>query len=274
MRRSEQNKGRVIACGFETGILRILELTDSNIEIAMVMKAHDGPIDFTLYAPNQMTLVTASRNGEIFFFDINGHLELGKYTPICLLNLDTCIKINDIKWNSASNKILVACESGYVYEIERPDPTKLDTNDSYLIKDYPMRTWKMKMMEFQMKKNQKKDEEEEEKKRRARLRGELKNEDNEEEEDWEPEGITKICYNEADDAKNCFIVGTKGQYKGFYYLCNFDSPRPLKAIAIEEQLSFCQLQFNNTGEFLIMALDNGEIRLINMKFPERSLVIK
>lgn len=52
MRRSEMNKGRVVACGFETGILRIFELTDSSIEIAMVMKAHDGPIIYALYAPN------------------------------------------------------------------------------------------------------------------------------------------------------------------------------------------------------------------------------
>jgi len=153
MRRSEQNKGRVVACGFETGILRILQLTDSSIEIAMVMKAHDGPIDYALYAPNQMTLCTASRTGEIFFFDINGHLELGKCTPICLLHLEHCGRINDLKWDTSSKHIIVACESGYVYEIERPDPAKLDTSDSYLIENYPMRTWKMKMMEFQMKKN-------------------------------------------------------------------------------------------------------------------------
>ncbi len=87
-----------------------------------------------------------------------------------------------------------------------------------------------------MKKNQKKDEEEEEKKRRARLRGELKNEDNEEEEDWDPEGITAVCYNEANDPRNNFIVGSKGQYKGYYYLCNFDSPRPIKAIAMDPSL--------------------------------------
>jgi hypothetical protein len=49
-----------------------------------------------------MTLVTASRNGEIFFFDINGHLELGKYTPICLLNLTGSKKINDLKWDTSS----------------------------------------------------------------------------------------------------------------------------------------------------------------------------
>jgi len=52
----------------------------------------------------------------------------------------------------------------------------VDTKDSYLIENYPMKAYKIKMMEFQMKKNQKKDEEEEEKKRRMRLRGELKDE--------------------------------------------------------------------------------------------------
>jgi len=59
MRRSEQNKGRVIAVGFDTGLVRILELSDSNIELAMVMKAHDSPVVFAKYAPDQMTLVTA-----------------------------------------------------------------------------------------------------------------------------------------------------------------------------------------------------------------------
>ncbi len=148
MRRSEMNKGRVIACGFETGILRILQLTDSQIEIAMVMKAHDDPIEFALYSPNQLTLITASKSGEIFFFDVNGHLELGKCVPICLLILKNCKRINDIKWDTTSSRIIVACENGYIYEIERPDPMSLDTSDSYHIVDYPMRTWKMKMMEF------------------------------------------------------------------------------------------------------------------------------
>jgi WD40 repeat protein len=274
MRRSEQNKGRVIAVGFESGIVRILELSDSNIELAMVMKAHDGPVDYVKYAPDQMTLVTASRNGEIFFFEINGHLDLGKQTPICLLKLETCGRINDLKWDSHSTHILVATESGYVHEIERPDAAKLDTKDSYLIEDYPMRTWKIKMMEFQMKKNQKKDEEEEEKKRRARLRGELKAEDNEEDEDWEPEGITKVCYNEANDPTNNFIIGAKGEYKGFYYLCNFDQPRPTKAIPMEPHLIINRLSFNSTGEILIQSFNNSEIRLLNINFPDRYMVIK
>ena len=274
MRRSEINKGRVLVVGFETGIVRVLQLTDSNIELGMAMKAHDAPVVFAKYAPDQMTLVTAASNGEIFFFEINGHLDLGKCQPICMLKLSDCKRINDLRWNAESTKILVATESGHVYEIERPDPAKVDTHDSYLIENYPMRRWQMKMMEFQMKKNQKKDEEEEEKKRRARLRGELKNEENEEEEDWDPEGITKVCYNEQDDAKNSFIVGTKGQYKGFYYLCNFNSDRPLKAIEMPEDQEIVQLSFNQTGEILIMCFTNGEVRLLNINQPDRYMVIK
>jgi WD40 repeat protein len=274
MRRSEQNKGRVLACGFESGLVRILELSDSNIELAMVMKAHDGPVDFVRYAPDQMTLVTASRNGEIFFFDINGHMELGKCNPICLLVLNDCKQINDLKWDAKSEHILVATEAGYVHEIPRPDPTKLDVSDSYLIADYPMRTWKMKMMEFQMKKNQKKDEEEEEKKRRARLRGELKNEDNEEEEDWDPEGISAVCYNESEDPANNIIVGCKGQYRGFYYLANLDQPRPTKAIAMHPDLLLKQLTFNQTGEILVQTFSDSEIRMLNINFPDRFMQIK
>lgn len=95
-----------------------------------------------------MCLVTASRSGEIFFFDINGHMELGKCNPVCLVVLNDCVAINDLKWDSKSEHILVATEAGYVHEIPKPDPSKLDTSDSYLIEDYPMRTWKMKMMEF------------------------------------------------------------------------------------------------------------------------------
>ena len=81
-----------------------------------------------------------------------------------------------MKWSADSNRVLVCCKNGYVYEIEKPNLASVNTKDSYLIENYPIRAFKIKMMEFQMKKNQKKDEEEEEKKRRMRLRGELKDE--------------------------------------------------------------------------------------------------
>jgi hypothetical protein len=52
IKRSELNKGRVIAVGFDTGVVRILQLTDVGIELAMAMKAHDGPVIFIKFSPS------------------------------------------------------------------------------------------------------------------------------------------------------------------------------------------------------------------------------
>ena len=135
-----------------------------------------------------------------------------------------------------------------------------------------MRAWKIKMMEFQMKKNQKKDEEEEEKKRRMRLRGELPKEEEEEEEDWDPESIHRVCY--MNDESGDFLIGTQGQYKGFYYRCGFDSERPKQAYPIEAHLNITYLSFSSFNDLLIVGLSNGEVRLANFNNPDRTLVIK
>jgi hypothetical protein len=44
--------------------------------------------------------ITASKAGELFFFDVNGHLELGKYDPICLVQTPCKSEINDLKWDA------------------------------------------------------------------------------------------------------------------------------------------------------------------------------
>ena len=141
-------------------------------------------------------LVTASRNGEIFFFETNGHNNLELYEPLCMLYLPKGSLINDLKWDQNSSKIIVACESGYVYEISKPNKDRINNSESFEVQlsDLNTRVWKMKMMEFQMKKNQKKDEEEEERKRRLRLRGQLLDDDDDEDEDWDPETITAITW--------------------------------------------------------------------------------
>lgn len=42
MRKSELNKGRLAVVGFETGIVRILQITDQSIDLALSFKAHDA----------------------------------------------------------------------------------------------------------------------------------------------------------------------------------------------------------------------------------------
>lgn len=130
----------------------------------------------------------------------------------------------------------------------------------------------MKMMEFQMKKNQKKDLDEEERKRRMRLRGELPAEEQEEDEDWDPECITAVCYLNNNSGK--FLVGSIGKYSGYYYLCSFDEERPLEAYAYPKETRISFLQFSNFGDLLMLGFANGEVRISNIEHPQNFLSVK
>lgn len=119
-----------------------------------------------------------------------------------------------------------------------------------------------------MQKNQKKDEAEEEKKRRMRLRGELPPEEDEPEEVWEPQSIRTIMPITNDQ----FIISSQGQFNGFIYICNIDTPRPLKAIPIKPgvHVTYMNLSAAKDGEIVTIGYDNGEIELIiNFNFDKR-----
>ena len=87
MRRSDLNKGRLAAVGYDSGIVRVVSINNGNIELNVVFKAHDAPVCKLQFAPSQTMLVTAARNGEIFFFETNGHNNLDLYEPICMMRL-------------------------------------------------------------------------------------------------------------------------------------------------------------------------------------------
>jgi hypothetical protein len=39
--------------------------------------------------------------------------------------------VNDFKWNDADTYVLIGCTNGYVYQVNRPNPEKIDNSDSY-----------------------------------------------------------------------------------------------------------------------------------------------
>lgn len=165
-------------------------MANHEFTILKAFKAHDSEIIKVKYSPDQSMLVTASREGEVFFFNISGIDDIQRYDPLCLIKLpDETTHINDLRWDSGSSNVLIGCHNGRVYEIRRPNLNEVDNTETFLVDNIPIREWKIKMMEFQMKKNQKRDEAEEEKRKRMRLRGELPKEEEEEEEDWDPEPI-------------------------------------------------------------------------------------
>jgi WD40 repeat protein len=63
MPRNELNLGRVVATGYENGIIRVLALNDSNFDILSSCKAHDSKIVKLKFAPDASMLVTASSDG-------------------------------------------------------------------------------------------------------------------------------------------------------------------------------------------------------------------
>lgn len=52
LRRSDVNKGRVAAVGYESGIVRVVYFTENSIELGVVFKAADSPIVRLKYAPS------------------------------------------------------------------------------------------------------------------------------------------------------------------------------------------------------------------------------
>ena len=52
MRKSDVNKGRVAAIGYETGVVRVVSVNDRKIELGVVFKAHDCPIKSLRFSPS------------------------------------------------------------------------------------------------------------------------------------------------------------------------------------------------------------------------------
>lgn len=61
-----------MAVGFDNGIVRILGMNATSFEVLKAFKAHDQSICKVKYAPDMTMFVSASKDGEIFFFSISG----------------------------------------------------------------------------------------------------------------------------------------------------------------------------------------------------------
>jgi WD40 repeat protein len=65
---SAANQGRVIAVGFDNGLVRVLLMGEKNWDILKAFKAHETAVMKVKFSPDQTMLATCSANGDIFFF--------------------------------------------------------------------------------------------------------------------------------------------------------------------------------------------------------------
>ena len=76
------------------------------------------------------------------------------------------------------------------------------------------------------------------------------------------------------DQDNQFIVGSKGQYAGYFYLCDFTSERPVTAYEMPKETTIRYISYNNFGDLLTIGLANGEIRMSYGSNPKAYMAIK
>jgi WD40 repeat protein len=266
MPHTDANKGRLCAIGFSNGIVRIVSVTADHLSLLKAFKAHDEAIVAMKFSRDLRLLVTASAAGNIFFFELDPHSDIQKFEPLCTVKLPDEAQILDFKWDPEDQMLFFGCKNGRVYEVQRPNPKKIDNSDTYYWHDAQFKMWEIKLMESQMEKNQKKDEAEEEKKRRMRLRGELPPEDEEPEEVWEPMPIRTILPYKNEVGKTEFIVSSEGKFNGLLYVCQMDEERPLRGIEIKPDVFVTRMELHETdkpGETLLtICYDDGDVELI------------
>lgn len=145
---TDANKGRLIAAGFNNGIVRILNVSTNGLEIMKAFKAHEDAIIGIQFSEDLKMCVTGSVTGHVFFFDMDGYKDTQSYEPLCTIKLPDEAHINDFRWSPDDKHVLFACKNGNVYKVRRPETKEIDNSDSYLWPNPDIKTWTIKLMDF------------------------------------------------------------------------------------------------------------------------------
>lgn len=252
--RTGYNQGKIVAAGFDNGLIRLLYLGPNNFELLYSVKVHDSPVIKVKFAPNGKHFVSAANDNSVFFFEIG---EGSLLEPVAMTILKN--KINNVEWHTNSEKILVALNSGNVAEITRPEKENIDISHSFEV-PVSERQWRIRMMDFQKKKPV-----EDDILAPPKRPGEVAHE----EEEWPPAPILAAVYDTSNSEK--FIISVDAPYNDYLYMCEFGSQRPIRAISTCPSL--CQNLFM-TSNFLISSHNNGTFLIYSVENLDRYLIVR
>ena len=249
--RTGYNQGKIIACGFDTGIVRVLYLGPSSFELLISVKVHDAAVVKMQFSSNGKYLVTASADNSLFFFEIG---ESSALDPVALSVVPG--KINSIEWDSTCDKVLCGLHSGEVIELIRPDKDKIDVSHSYEV-PLAKTTWKLRMMDFQKKKPV-----EDDILAPPRRPGEAPPQ----EEEWPAAPILCATY----FGEKQFLISADAPYSDYLYICEFNEIRPVRAISTSSSL--CQSIFVSPS-FVVSSHNNGTYLVYSRECLDRYMVV-
>ena len=98
--------------GYSDGVVRFVGLDEKRFTLINTYKVHKNPIVRVKCNREGNIVVVSDTSGASFFLSLDS-VDLGKITPDCLF--ETGFKINDLSWDRAGDKVLLACQDGKLH---------------------------------------------------------------------------------------------------------------------------------------------------------------
>ena len=93
----DANASRVVAVGYNTGVVRVLLAGKEGFTILKAFKAHEYELNdkgqpslwlkFMKFAPDGSIFASVTNTGEIFFFEISAMSDAQRFEPLCMVKI-------------------------------------------------------------------------------------------------------------------------------------------------------------------------------------------
>eukprot|EP00743_Colponemidia_sp_Colp-15_P005137 GILK01005528.1.p1 GENE.GILK01005528.1~~GILK01005528.1.p1 ORF type:complete len:1787 (-),score=532.29 GILK01005528.1:93-5426(-) len=109
------NTGMTVAVGFESGVIRILQICNESFAIKYRLKPHNKAVTAVAYSVDGTKLATADAEGVVFFFNVEKY----SYEPLGFVR--TSSTVQSLDFSEDSQRILIGCCNGDIFEFMRPE---------------------------------------------------------------------------------------------------------------------------------------------------------
>ncbi|XP_041816587.1 cilia- and flagella-associated protein 44 [Chelmon rostratus] len=300
--------GGLLVTGFEDGVVRLLELYDSQrlhvatghsptgdakLRLKQAFKPHNAPVTAVAYERNGEILATGSSDSTVFFFTVGE-----EYNAIGFVHVPGPVQA--LEWSPHShseNRLLILCQSGHVVEVHSPDPEARMPTKTFQLPELPSRCFRFRSIKSRIKREEEiarrlAIKEKKKKEREERLR-ESKQTDAEQEEGEEEgeEELPPIHIPDPPSPLYCGFYSQPGQFwlsmgdfdSGFLYHCKFsekqdqdpdqrqDEPFDFVLVHNADNDPIRSVTFSSNRQLLFCGMHSGSIRVYPLQPGDHSL---
>ncbi|XP_070551975.1 cilia- and flagella-associated protein 44-like isoform X2 [Ptychodera flava] len=216
-------KGSTVIAGFEDGVVRVLnvykkEMKDkkqsqdvtAELLLKQVFKPHSSKVKALALDSKGEILATGGDDQTVFFFSVGDRIE-----PIGFIEISG--PVSYMTWSPGhfdKNLLLIACDNGFVIEVEAPEPGTYDTSKTYQISGLAIREYRFKSIKSRLRKEEeeaRKAAEEEERRKEEERQRQIRRErgiESDDEDDGDPDkkGYDEKKAEEEEEAEEVLFI--------------------------------------------------------------------